>query len=364
MVFSNNIGNSFGVTANCKELIEVNTLDELHRLKVRGVTNDNYFIVGGGNNILPQSYFEGVVIKPTFDFIDVVSSDNESVEIKVGSGVEWDYFVNYCVKSNLSGLENLSLIPGTVGAAPVHNIGAYGREVSSFITSVECYDLKKGELFTLSNIDCDFEYRDSAFKRLSHLLIVAVSFKLYKSNKKLTVAVQNKSTNKFIEICSLLFLCISSISIRFSPFKISIGFSNIRNILLLSILAPNIKRKLVCFIRKKTLHNPSVIGNAGCFFKCPTMSKNQFVDFSLKNPSIEWFEHDSTSIKLSVCSLLRSSGWAGHQKGHAKFDQKRPVVLLNLGAASGEDLLEVVLSAQEDVFNKFGVLIEPEVVIM
>ncbi|MEJ8864860.1 UDP-N-acetylmuramate dehydrogenase [Pseudomonas jessenii] len=368
MNLSNKIQNSFKVKSHCTEIFKVHTVDSLVSKGKGGFFNSKTSIVGGGYNIIPRSFVDGLVVQSNLSTIEATEDNNNYVLVKVGSGVVWDDLVAFTVSKGYLGLENLSLIPGSVGAAPVQNIGAYGVEASTFIQTVHCYNLKTGTFCDLSKDECEFGYRTSYFKSKPELFICHVTFRLCKSNLLVKELINSKKYSKleFLkDTLRLIHLSFKSITLNLFPRpKIKFSFSCVRDILTLCILPAKIKRKLVSVIRTKTLHNPEKIGNCGCFFKCPILPYEEFEDLRTQFPKIEWFEHDKESVKVSVCWLMKNTNWAGRKANNVLTDTKRPVVLLNAGSATGEDVLHVMSQIQQDVKLKFNISLEAEVVIL
>lgn len=356
------IVNSFNVKAQVARLVEVSNLDDLKLLQKNKVIDKNTKILGHGYNSIPKTVDNSSYLKICDESIQVICNKTESILVEVSAGCPWDAFVKWTTKNKYVGLENLSSIPGSVGAAPIHNIGAYGYEVSSFIESVTVFNLETCEFLQLSNKDCIFEYRTSIFKEKNNFVVCKVTFKLFHSNSSALKYLGENNGNIFANIYSLVKLTVTSFNLVTKPhFKIKFKFDNIRDILKSSVLSAKIKRKLVKKIRKVILTDPLVTGNVGCFFKCPIMTKTDFSQFLLAHPDCEYFE-ENTNVKISACWLIRGVGWAGKVKRNVKVDVKKPVVLLNNGGATGEDVTFVSSEIITDIKNKYQINIEPEAV--
>lgn len=362
----NKIQNSFKVKSHCDKLLKIDSLECLTKYREEHFFEQTVSILGAGYNIIPRTFVDGLVINSNLTSIDIIENNEKYVSIKVGSGVIWDNFVKYTTDHGYVGLENLSLIPSSVGAAPVQNIGAYGAEASTFIDSVHCYNLKTGQFLTLNNAECAFDYRTSYFKSNPELFICYVTFKLCKSNliaKSLTRATSLSKSEYVTDSIKLFALAYKSVNLKLNPRpKIKFNFSSVRDILMLCVIPASVKRKIVVYIRTKTLHSPDKIGNCGCFFKCPILPYSEFESLKRQYPTIEWFEHDRESVKISACWLMKNTNWAGKTLHNVRTDSKRPVVLLNAGNASGEDVMVVMNNIQQDIKSKFNIDLEAEVV--
>lgn len=317
--------NTFGIKASAQYFIEVSSekdLPELPELK-----QDKILIMGGGSNILFTKDFEGIIVQMKISGINIEGEDEQSVIVSAGGGVEWDELVAFAVLRNLGGIENLSIIPGSVGAAPVQNIGAYGMEVKDTIEKVECYDLMTGMTITFSNRDCGFSYRYSVFKGefKNRLLITKVYFRLKKPPHTLVTTYGN--------IAELL------------PENPSI--TDVRNI--------------ITGIRQSKLPDHKVTGNAGSFFKNPVVHEQTALKLKELYPGIPIFPEATGLAKISAAWLIDQSGCKGITRGRAGTHPKQPLVLINLGGASGSEIFELAQYVQGEVLEKFGIMLEPEV---
>lgn len=326
-----------------------------------------YMVLGGGSNILFTKNYNGTIFHSINKSVHIVNNVDGECLVRAYAGFEWDDFVSYTVNNNLIGLEALSLIPGSVGAAPVQNIGAYGTEVSDYIHSVECYDALTKRTVVLKQIDCDFSYRHSIFKEKSELFVVSVVFKLYKSERshyqflnktKLSTLDYFKYTKKLIEL--------GMKSFRFgvhTKWRLKMNFENLRGVLGLPVVPSRLKRKVVVFIRKRNMPNPSVVANVGCFFKSPIVQKRMLAELDL-DPSVAIYEHDEKSVKVSAGDLIKYCGLSGEIVNGVGLDPDRPLILINYDNATGEEIFDFSLHVSKTVFQNTGVAIEPEVVIV
>jgi UDP-N-acetylmuramate dehydrogenase len=285
-------------------------------------------ILGGGSNLVLSDKIEGLVIKVENSGRELISEDADSWRILCQAGEIWHDFVLWTLQNNYWGLENLSLIPGTVGAAPIQNIGAYGVEVKDFINEVVCWDLKKSEWLVISKQDCAFTYRDSLFKKPenSHLLVWEVVFQLPK---------KNKVHHEYGDIQKEL----QRLNKGINPQTISEAVINIRN---------------------AKLPDPRIIGNVGSFFKNPIVSKQKMEAIKNLYPQIVSYPYSSIEYKLAAGWLIEQTGWKGKRLGPVGMYDKQALVLINHGDAKAEDVWMVAKKVAQDVFDKFEIVIEPE----
>ncbi len=288
-------------------------------------------ILGKGSNILFTGDFKGIVLQPAIQGIKIVGENDKTVIVEAGAGVNWDDFVQWCVSNRLGGVENLSYIPGSTGSAPIQNIGAYGAEAADVIEKVSVIDIESLEIKSLTNSECRFGYRDSIFKRelKNRVIITGVSFRLFKK------PVFNTGYGNLKEVTEMM------------------GEINLENI-----------RKAVISIRRSKLPEPSDLGNAGSFFKNPVLP-NTFVDKlrgSYKDMPV--FRINNKSSKVPAGWLIEKCGWKGKRYGNAGVHDKQALVLVNHGNATGSDIYGLALRIKKSVSEKFGIDIEPEVVII
>jgi len=285
-------------------------------------------IVGGGSNLLFTSDYKGTIIHPVIRGIRLVKEEGDMVIISAGADVKWDYLVEWCVERGFSGLENLSLIPGSVGASAVQNIGAYGVEVKESIVKVKTLDINDGTTRVFSNIDCEFGYRSSVFKKnlKGKYLVTRAYFKL---NKSQMPELGYGSLNEEV---------------------LKLGGPTIKNI-----------RKAVINIRKSKLPDPEIIGNAGSFFKNPVVSKSIAENIKKVYPEVPVFDENNGLKKIAAGWLIEKCGWKGRREGDAGVHEKQALVLINYGKASGSEIYNLSESIKKSVLEKFGIDLEREV---
>ena len=285
-------------------------------------------ILGGGSNLLFVDDFPGLIIYPNIPGIEIVNEDRNNVWLKVGAGVGWDQLVEYAVFNNWGGIENLSLIPGKVGASVVQNIGAYGMEVQNQIESVYGFDLDTESAYTIEGYECQFAYRDSIFKKLfkNHFIITSVVFKL----------------DKFPEYI------LNYANLKGEVEKL--GEVNLRNI-----------RQTVIRIRESKLPDPAVLGNAGSFFKNPIVDASLAEDLLDDHPAMTHYPATEGKIKLAAGWLIEQCGWKGFRRGDVGVHDKQALVLVNYGNATGREIYDLSEEIKQSVVAKFGVELEREV---
>ena len=285
-------------------------------------------VLGGGSNVLITGDYKGAVIHPMDTTIKVVSKNKNSVSLKVGAGTNWDDFVAYCVKNNLYGIENLSGIPGNVGAAPIQNIGAYGVEVKDFIRLIEYVELDTHKINKIYGDECNFGYRDSIFKHelRNKVCITAVTFTLNtEENLKLNYRGVEEEIKKLGKI----------------------NAANLRNAILT--------------IREKKLPKPEEMPNAGSFFKNPILEKTTFNKLQKKNPDIPFYTLENDLIKIPAAWLIEKTGFKGFQNGKTAVHNKQPLVLINKSDATSKDILKLSEKIIKKIKKEFGIELEKEV---
>ena len=293
-------------------------------------------ILGGGSNILFTKDFPGIVLKNDIRGISVVHEDEEHVYVQVGAGENWHSFVMYAIDRGWSGIENLSLIPGNVGASPMQNIGAYGVELSVVFWNLQAFHMNERKLYTLTENDCEFGYRDSVFKRgyKDQFVILNVTFKL---RKRPIFHTTYGAITQELEKMGVKELSIRAIS------------------------------QAVINIRSSKLPNPDQIGNAGSFFKNPTVPKEKYLQIRSKFPDIVAYENMDGSMKLAAgwliehCGPDKNSSWKGYRKADAGCHEKQALVLVNYGNASGAEIHDLSERIRKSVQSKYGVTLETEV---
>lgn len=325
--------NSFGIEAIAAYYSRVDTAAALEELLQEPIVqHQKILVLGGGSNLLFTKDVNGLVIHNQIRGIHIIHETNDIIYLKVMAGEPWHELVQYCVAKNWGGIENLSLIPGNTGAAPIQNIGAYGVEIKDVIHEVEAIQLSDGKKMTLSNTDCAFGYRDSIFKNeLKHsCIITAVTIRLTKNP---TFNTSYGAINTELEKMKVSTLSISAIS------------------------------QAVINIRSSKLPDPSIIGNAGSFFKNPIISKTQYLQLLKDFPTIPSYS-SGENIKIPAGWLIEQCGWKGYRKGDAGCYDKQALVLVNYGNASGADIYELSTAIIQSVQTKFGIYLEREVNIL
>jgi UDP-N-acetylmuramate dehydrogenase len=325
--------NTFGIDAHARYFSRFTTVEELHDLldlRKSIVDLSSFSVLGGGSNILFTKNYDGLILKNELKGIKKIKEDEHHVYIQVGAGENWHQFVLYCIENNLSGIENLSLIPGNVGASPMQNIGAYGAEIKDVFAYLEAYSIKEKVLHTFSLNDCELGYRDSIFKRKykNELIIVSVTYRL---NKQPHFNVSYGAIKDELEKMKVKELSIKAIS------------------------------QAVINIRSSKLPDPVKIGNAGSFFKNPTVSHPLFEILKKKFPGIVGYDVHNGDVKLAAGWLIEQCGWKGFRKGDAGCYEKQALVLVNHGTATGSEIYNLSEDILQSVKQKFGVTLEREV---
>jgi UDP-N-acetylmuramate dehydrogenase len=321
--------NTFGLDYMAECIIHLKTEQEAVSLfKNQNSCKKPFLIIGGGSNLLFTCDFKGTILLPQFAGIMVEEEDQDTVLISAGAGVYWDKLVEWTVDNGYGGLENLSLIPGKVGATPVQNIGAYGVEVKDSIEKVRAVSVEDGSIAEFSNEDCRFDYRNSIFKgKNKHkYLIVKVYYRL---KTKPLLKLDYGSLNDEIK---------------------KLGDITLKNV-----------RQAVINIRKSKLPDPEYIGNAGSFFKNPVVTTDFAESLKKSYPQIPAYVDTSGGIKLAAAWLIDQCGWKGKRVGNAAVHDKQALVLVNYGLATGSEIYNLSESIKSSVREKFGVDLEREV---
>ena len=327
--------NTFGIDVKAKLFANFKDADELTELTAHN-SQLTTFILGGGSNILFTKYFNGLVLKNEIKGIELLHEDPEYFYVKVGAGENWHRFVMYCIEKNWAGIENLSLIPGNVGASPMQNIGAYGVELKDVFWNLEAFHLKEKKIKTFTLSECEFGYRDSVFKRKykDQFVILNVTFRLHKHP---IFHASYGAVEKELEKMGVKDLSIEAIS------------------------------QAVINIRISKLPDPAIIGNAGSFFKNPSVDKKKFENLKSKFPDIIGYENVDGSVKLAAAWLIEHCGpkneisWKGFRRGDAGVHSKQALVLVNYDNAPGKDIYNLSEEILQTVKEKFGVELEREV---
>lgn len=326
--------NTFGIEAKARNFVAIKSIEALSsRLEKIQKTNMPHFVLGGGSNILLTQDFEGVVIKNEIHGIQLIDEDAEHVWLKVGAGENWHEFVMYCIQRGYGGVENLSLIPGTVGAAPMQNIGAYGVEIKEIFYELEALHFSSGKIKIFKNNECHFGYRESIFKN-SHrnqYIILTVTLQLQKNPKF------NMSYGAIQETLA---------SMRQEPSLQAISDA-------------------VVHIRRSKLPDPKILGNAGSFFKNPVITASHFESLQQHFPTIPHYPTEQAdAIKISAAWLIEQCGWKGKRIGDIGIHEKQALILVNYGGGKGDAILDLAHQIQHSVQTRFDVLLNPEVNIL
>jgi UDP-N-acetylmuramate dehydrogenase len=326
--------NTFGINAYAEYFSQFHSVEELKEILNNYKNISQKMILGGGSNILFTKNYEGLILKNNIEGIEIIRESEDEVFIKVGAGVNWHQFVLFCVNQNLGGAENLSLIPGNVGASPMQNIGAYGVEIKDLFFELNAMHLKEQTLTTFSNKDCNFGYRDSVFKNQfkNQFIIADVTYRLKKN---------------------------PTFNISYGAIETQLEKMNLSELSVKAISDAIIK------IRTSKLPNPQLIGNAGSFFKNPVVSYQEWNSLiqlkKLTNEEVPFYKIDDAHYKIPAGWLIEQCGWKGYRKGDVGCYEKQALVLVNYGNASGKEIFnlstEIIISVKE----KFGISLEREV---
>jgi UDP-N-acetylmuramate dehydrogenase len=313
--------NTFGINISTKLFASFSDINELAEILEN--KNEHKFILGGGSNILFTKNYNGLILKNEIAGIEKIKEDDAHVHVRAGAGVGWHEFVLYCINNNFAGVENLSLIPGSVGASPMQNIGAYGVEIKDVFYELEAYNIEDKKLVTFSKKDCAFGYRESIFKNKykGQFVITSVTFQLNKIPKYNTSYGAIETELEKMGVQSLSIKAISDAVIN---------------------------------IRQSKLPDPKVIGNAGSFFKNPTIQNTQFEKLKIQFPNIVGYAVGDNETKLAAGWLIEQCGWKGYRKGDAGCHEKQALVLVNYGNAMGEEILQLsekIINAVQLIFD-------------
>ncbi len=333
--FENNVSllpyNTFGIDAHAKLFCRIQTTEQLAELiATPSYRQDQRLILGSGSNVLFTQDFDGLVIHNEIKGIES-TNDNDRVLVTAGSGELWHELVLYCIAKDWGGIENLSLIPGTVGAAPIQNIGAYGIEMSNVVHEVTAIDADTGALLTFNNRQCKFEYRESAFKReyKGKVFISSVTLSLSRINHH--------------------------IDIHYGAIQDTLKQHRIDHVTIKSV------SDAVIEIRQSKLPDYRKVGNAGSFFKNPTVTKETLTRLHAEYPAMPFYQSDNHVVKIPAAWLIEQCGWKGKRIGDAGVHPLQALVLVNYGGASGGELVQLAEQIQTSVHKKFELLLTPEV---
>lgn len=322
--------NTFHLQANAAAMCDLSNLDDIHQVfELAEAKQLPILVLGEGSNVLFANNYPGLVLCITANQCHILEQNNEQALIRAEAGMIWNDLVHWTLARGWNGLENMALIPGTVGACPIQNIGAYGAEVSEFIETVEAYNRNTGRVKRLSNEDCLFAYRESVFKQQrDEWVIIAVEFRLNKQR------------------------------------ALKLNYAGVpEELVLMGILEPRAIHlaEAISRIRSRKLPNPALIGNAGSFFKNPIISQTQADAFKVAHEHAPIFPAGIEGFqKLSAAWLIEQAGWKGYRLGDAGIAEQHALVLVNYGKATGVDLLSLAKQVTQSVKEKFNVLLEPE----
>ncbi len=315
--------NYFAAPKNIADIIEITDADIFHKIP--------FFIIGEGSNLLFTTNYSGIIIKPEMLGIKTVEESTDYIIVKVGSGENWDTFVEWCVNNGYWGVENLSLIPGSAGSAPIQNIGAYGTEVKDVITKVEGIYIPDKAHWELTNKECEFGYRSSIFKTTlkNKFIVSSISFKLSKKpNPILNYGLLKEKLEQAEDI-------------------------DLRNI-----------RDTVISIRNSKLPEVNKIGSAGSFFKNPIVSVDEFEQLKSQFKDIPGYPDQKSSMKISAGWLIEQCGWKGKREGDVGIYPKHALIIVNYGNATGKEIFEFSERISQSVDMKFGLQLEREVLVI
>jgi UDP-N-acetylmuramate dehydrogenase len=320
--------NTFGLDVKSAIFLSYDSEDDLSEVMGRLRTLPKPLMnIGRGSNLLFTKDYNGTILHSDIRYIREIDSDSHSITLQVGAGVHWDDFCEFAAEHEYYGIENLSYIPGDVGSAAVQNIGAYGGEASQVIQSVNVLDTASGEYKIYSNNDCAYAYRDSIFKKLDpgSFIVVSVVFRLSKERK---------------------------VNLEYGQLKVLKGIGHIPT-------AMEVRRKVI-EIRKSKLPEPSELGSAGSFFKNPVISREKFESLLKDYPDMPHYELEN-GFKIPAAYLIEQCGWKGRSHGGAAVYEKQPLIIVNKGNATPDDIVSLASDIKASVMAKFGIQISPEV---
>lgn len=330
--FSLKAFHTFGVEAKADFFVEISKLEDLELLNTKiNLKETPFLILGEGSNILFINDFKGIVLKINLKGKEILKKTDSEVFVKVFAGENWHEFVVWTLQKGFGGLENLSLIPGTLGAAPIQNIGAYGTELKDSLKWLEVYEISSGKKIKFYNKECLFGYRDSIFKRKKNKYII------------LTICFELKIKNHILNT----------------------SYGEINQELKTKKLIPTIQTisQAIINIREKKLPNPKIQGNAGSFFKNPIIEKIFYEKLNLQYKDLPGFLLEEEKIKIPAAWLIEKAGWKGKKIGKVGIHPRQALVLINLGGASGEEIYNFSKRLKKDIQEKFGIDLENEVTI-
>lgn len=322
--------NTFGIDETASLYMEVKTVDDLMQVcRIPSLMQMPRLIVGGGSNILLTGHFKGLALRMAMKGMCIEREDDDYVYVRAAAGEKWHDLVSWTLENGLGGLENLSWIPGTVGAAPVQNIGAYGAELKDTFFSLRAFDFEKGALVELNKGDCRFAYRDSVFKNAlkNRAAIVEVTLALPKEWKPNMAYAEIEREIKRRGITEP------------APAEIS---------------------SIIVEIRQRKLPDPAVLGNAGSFFKNPTLTAEKLSELRIYHPEMPAYIQPDGCYRVAAGWLIDQCGWKGRRMGNAGVCETQALVLVNHGRASGTDIVALAMAIEKEVYDRFAIQLEPE----
>lgn len=322
--------NTFGMDIKASLFIEYTSVEELKEILRRYPLEEGCWLhIGGGSNLLFKGDYPGIILHSAIKGYEILEENEQEVIVRVGAGEVWDDFVAYSVEKGWYGAENLSLIPGEVGASAVQNIGAYGMEAKDLIVNVETVEVATGEERIFTNAECAYAYRESAFKLSlkGKYIVTKVSYRLKKT--------------------PCYHLDYGNVRAELEKSGIALTLSNVREVIIK--------------IREGKLPDPKVQGNAGSFFMNPIVPRGQFEALLAEYPQMPHYVVDAEWVKIPAAWMIDQCGWKGKRLGNAGVHDKQALVLVNAGGATGEEVIRLSEAIQKSVFDKFGIRISPEV---
>ena len=325
--------NTFGIAARARSYVEIHDVEQLRAMLRPRNPSERFLVLGGGSNLLLTQDFSGLALRIKLIGKNIVARDDDTTFVEVAAGENWHDFVRWTVDQQLAGLENLSLIPGTVGASPIQNIGAYGVELKDYFHSLQAVNVADGSMRRFDRDECEFAYRDSVFKRAlkDRYVITSVTFRL---PHKVKLHLEYGDVRDELETMG----CVNPIARDVSD--------------------------AVCAIRRRKLPDPAVIGNAGSFFKNPIVEQEVLTRIQSIHESVPHYSAPAGKVKLAAGWLIEQCGWKGKSLGRAGVHGQHALVLVNRGGATGAELIALARAIQTSVREKFFVDLEPEPVIV
>lgn len=323
--------NTFGFDAIARYFVSITSISQLQELlRDPQWKSLPHWILGGGSNILLTQDVEALVMQISIKGIERIREDEQHVWLQVGAGENWHQFVLYCIENGYAGVENLSLIPGTVGAAPMQNIGAYGVEIKDVFEQLQAVEIATGQVHIFDGSACAFGYRESVFKRAlkDQYIITSVTFRL---QKKPTFHVTYGDIQKTLEVMQVRELSLRAVS------------------------------DAVIHIRQSKLPDPVQIGNAGSFFKNPEIPRSSFEALKAQYPTLPGYPINDETVKVPAGWLIEQAGWKGYRDGSVGVHDRQALVLVHYGSGTGQQIKELAGKVQDSVEEKFGIRLSPEV---